>query len=535
MNQSEKKKTGSFYTENKMISKELITFITKDKNPDIKYKILEPSVGCASIICHIMNFIYETFSKNELDVFLKRIIINDIKKEVSEKGLSRISLLYKKWTNTKLKIKVENYNIDFIENGKFFKSKNIKHIIGNPPYVSLYGRRDQKRNEKQRQEILLAFDQFPIYIKNGKINYSMLFIENSLNLLDSNDSTLSFIVDGNFNEDPYSFIRTYIYKKGFCLTKIVKNICSFKNVVSGQMIISISKKNNHNNVIIKDFHTKEKWTLKQNDFIINKDFKMQLNKPNKILSNAIFKILSKTMQYKEIYDPKSVSTCSMLLNLEREFVEPYYYDNLNINQFYYLKGSKSLIDNYKIKNPEYILNYDIEKAFIINEGIKEVLEKQKVKNKKRIMLGKKERFALPKIFIRQSSKKLITSYSELCSTSNNSLYMLTDTKKQKFAKNELYFLDGYFNSAIATFLVQYFGYIRYFKGKQPQMKISDFIKLPVIYDNKIKNDISKISELISASNIETSKPINEIDNILFSFFKLTNIEIKEIKNFSELF
>ena len=36
MNQSEKKKTGSFYTENKMISKELITFITKDKNPDIK-------------------------------------------------------------------------------------------------------------------------------------------------------------------------------------------------------------------------------------------------------------------------------------------------------------------------------------------------------------------------------------------------------------------------------------------------------------------------------------------------------------------
>ena len=63
--------------------------------------------------------------------------------------------------------------------------------------------------------------------------------------------------------------------------------------------------------------------------------------------------------------------------------------------------------------------------------------------------------------------------------------MLTDTKKQKFAKNELYFLDGYFNSAIGTFLVQYFGYIRYFKGIQPQMKISDFIKLPVIYDNKI--------------------------------------------------
>ena len=169
---------------------------------------------------------------------------------------------------------------------------------------------------------------------------------------------------------------------------------------------------------------------------------MQLNKPNKILSNAIFKILSKTMQYKEIYDPKSVSTCSMLLNLEREFVEPYYYDNLNINQFYYLKGSKSLIDNYKIKNPEYILNYDIEKAFIINEGIKEVLEKQKVKNKKRIMLGKKERFALPKIFIRQSSKKLITSYSELCSTSNNSLYMLTDTKNKNLQKmNCIFWMD----------------------------------------------------------------------------------------------
>ena len=33
------------------------------------------------------NFIYETFSKNELDVFLKRIIINDINKEVEGKAV----------------------------------------------------------------------------------------------------------------------------------------------------------------------------------------------------------------------------------------------------------------------------------------------------------------------------------------------------------------------------------------------------------------------------------------------------------------
>ena len=97
----------------------------------------------------------------------------------------------------------ENYNGNFnsfvcdFTNKKHMNNIKFDYIVGNPPYISLYGRRDKKDNEKQRIEILKNYNQFPNDVKNGKINYVMLFIERAVELLKPN-ANLTYIIDVAF-------------------------------------------------------------------------------------------------------------------------------------------------------------------------------------------------------------------------------------------------------------------------------------------------------------------------------------------------
>ena len=70
---------------------------------------------------------------------------------------------------------------------------SFDYVVGNPPYVTLYGRRDKKENEEQRINYLNNYHQFPSSVKNGKLNLVMLFIEHSLDFLKENGK-LSFII-----------------------------------------------------------------------------------------------------------------------------------------------------------------------------------------------------------------------------------------------------------------------------------------------------------------------------------------------------
>lgn len=85
----------------------------------------------------------------------------------------------------------------------------IDYVVGNPPYVSLYGRRDRKKDENQRVYYLNRYSQFPDSLKNGKINYVMLFIEHSIDFL-VEGGELSFIIDVAFFETAYQYTRKFL-------------------------------------------------------------------------------------------------------------------------------------------------------------------------------------------------------------------------------------------------------------------------------------------------------------------------------------
>ena len=116
--------------------------------------------------------------------------------------------------------------------------QNFDYVIGNPPYVSLYGRRDKKENEQQRIDYLKNYNQFPNSVKNGKINLVMLFIEHSLDFL-KEKGKLSFIIDISFFETAYQYTRKYLLENTI-IEELQINIQDFE-VASGQIIIKLSK------------------------------------------------------------------------------------------------------------------------------------------------------------------------------------------------------------------------------------------------------------------------------------------------------
>ena len=97
-------------------------------------------------------------------------------------------------------------------------------------------------------------------------------------------------------------------------------------------------------------------------------------------------------------------------------------------------------------------------------------------------------------------------------------------------KKYLYFLCGYLNSMIATFYAQKMEIIRYRKGKQPQIKISDLYSMPIPEDTKLQEKICNIVEKIYEDCAEKNELENKLNQLIYEFYNLTAKEIAFIKN-----
>ena len=136
----------------------------------------------------------------------------------------------------------------------------------------------------------------------------------------------------------------------------------------------------------------------------------------------------------------------------------------------------------------------------------------------------------PKIFIRQSAKEIVATYDENLSSANNSLYVFSLRKGDSKTKEYLHFLCGYFNSMIATFYAQKMEIIRYRKGKQPQIKISDLYSMPIPDDIKLQENICNIVEKIHEDYTSKNELENKLNKLIYEFYNLNAKEIIFIKN-----
>lgn len=153
----------------------------------------------------------------------------------------------------------------------------------------------------------------------------------------------------------------------------------------------------------------------------------------------------------------------------------------------YLEGGKSL------SNPDlpfqfcHYIKYDYELQLRLSEEIRIKLEKEGIKNKKRIGLGVFEVYQSPKIFIRQSCNRLVAKFTTENFMANNSLYVLTpiySNFRQEEWENILIYTERLLNSKLYLYLAYQMNVIRNNIKQQPQIKVSDLRRLPFWLDEK---------------------------------------------------
>ena len=512
-------------------------------------RILEPSCGQGIFILKLIADVYAQFPDNILiSTFISNsIFFVDMQEEMVEKTKHNINLLYNfllegdfngsyngiTWDFTD-KIAFGTSLFDEIRTTPFTELYNtFDYVIGNPPYVTLYGRRDKKENEQQRVNYLKNYNQFPSSIKNGKLNLVMLFMEHSLDFLKDNGK-LSFIIDVSFFETAYEFTRKYLLENTL-IEELQVNINDFE-VASGQIVLKLSKSKNdirnvRNDVQIIDHKTKNSYFIKQSNWYTkNDEYKFRYNgcSISKQIIDKVEDKRDKTLL--NLYPNKNLRTCVMLLDMEDKFtfVEKKHTDE-NITYPYY-QGSKSLSGKYRKLEYKKYFSYDKPLQDSTNEELKIELEKQGIKNKKRLGLGETIIYDNPKIFIRQSAKEIIATIDLEKSAANNSLYVFSLRNNSKETLNFLYFLCGFLNTNFVTYYAQQMNIIRFSQGKQPQIKIGDLGSIYIPNDLKFQNEISKLckeiySDFNSKDNLKT-----QIDNLVYSYYRLSDLEIENLEN-----
>jgi len=535
-----KKQNGVFFTNSIHIIDNVLSEIPIDREI-INKRILEPSCGQGIFLLKLISDIYRFYPNEE---FIYKFISNslffiDIDKQMIEKAKTNIEQLFKFLFG---KTYSGNYNSiiwDFTDKGyanSLFNETGMNpfselygtfdYIIGNPPFVTLYGRRDKKLNEQQRINYLRNYNQFPESLKNGKINLIMLFIEHSIDLLKENGK-LSFIIDVSFFETAYKYTRKFLLENTI-INELNVNIKDFE-VASGQVILKLtkSKLKAENSVKIIDHKNNNTHFINQSEWNVKDDeYKFRFNGchiSGKII-NKIFSKGDKTIL--QLFPKKNLRTCVMLLDMEDKFTffEKSFENDELIYPYY--QGSKSLKEKYGDLSYTKYFYYNKPLQDSINEALKIELEQAGIKNKKRLGLGEVSVYNNPKVYIRQSAKEIIATVDLEKSSANNSIYVFSLRNNSKKTIEFLYFLCGWLNSDLVTYFSQQRNIIRFSNGKQPQIKISDLGSIPVPESQEIKSDISRLCE----SYYQTKDPRNleSINRIVFNYYNLSSEEIETI-------
>ena len=377
-----RKDYGQFYTNEQSLIK--LMFADEDL---LSGKILEPSCGAGNFVITIIErliLLKEKLNAVEIIEYIQHNLyandIDTIALKITEMRMiiTLFPLIVKAYIQDKtFKLqKFKLYNIDFITKDCF--SEKFSLVIGNPPFVTMYGKMSRNMSEEKRA-YFNTFDFVKNKKGNNKFNLSMFFIENGLKLLKSNGK-LSFILDISFFETAFADIRSYLLSH-YNILNITKGFSIFQGVASGQMLLKVSNDFDiEHTVDFVDINANSSFKIKQQSWN-NKANKYKFVQPLSKFSESITK---KLYQYPTIdfYFPnKSLRTCCALTGKTEEFiVDP------NIETkclcFPYIEGSKGLYDCFGSLSFNRYIKYDYELQLKISDEFKEELEKLGVKNKK---------------------------------------------------------------------------------------------------------------------------------------------------------
>lgn len=522
----ERKNSGLFYTYNKDLLKSLLT-----QADLLAGTILEPACGTGEILIaiieqivfelkqkkysaiDILNYLSNNVYGNDIDVYATKIAQEKIR--ISLFGLLEEAKCQGYDVDS---FKINLMNMDFSKLNKNHQKYSL--IIGNPPYVTMYGKHSRNMNEKKR-EYYNTFDFVQDKSKNNKFNLSMFFIENGLKSLKP-DGRLLYILDLAFLDNAYTDIRKYVVCN-YRINSMIYGIVGFDNVASGQIIINISNSKVDNNIVSCINYSTNKQLFVKQSLWVHDSPKYRFSIPLSEIEQAIKLKIEKGHRLDYYYPNKCLRTCCALTGRTDDFISS---KTTGENIFPYIEGSSGISKKFCIPRTNRYIKYDYNLQLAISSEFKEELERKGVKNKKRVTLGDKESYLAPKIFIRQSASEIITTYTEDKFAANNSIYILTNKSTLNIDKMKLKYICGILNSDLISFYCKKTGIIKCGNGKIPQIRISDLKSIPIIFNQKYFNHLVQLVEKMLINQSDAT--FNEINRIVYKIYNIDSDEIDYI-------
>lgn len=527
-----KKDLGQFYTRKDAVIEMMVQSVGV-----LTGKVLEPSCGSGRFLVKIIDkIVFELQSKDIsaekiLDYICDNIHAND--NDSNALIITEINILAKllpliinaKKENPNYIMKpLHITNFDFTR--KDILKKEYSLVIGNPPFVTMYGKRSRNMTEEKRS-YFNTFDFVQNKKGNNKFNISMFFIENSLKLL-KKGGRLLFILDIAFFETAFLDMRKYIVEN-YYINSLTTELQEFEDVASGQLVIDISNLQESNkNIKLINYSTKEVTIVNQLIWNNPKNH-YKFNTPLNHIQQTINSKITKYDALDKYFPKKSLRTCCALTGKTEEFiVKPDEEKKYEI--FPYIEGSKGLKGKFFTPTPDRYIKYDYELQLKLSNNFKKELEALGVKNKKRVTLGDKYAYLAPKIFIRQSATEIIATYCSEPYAANNSIYILTTKENTIESINMLKYTCGLLNSDLITFYCRINKIIRVEKGKTPQIKISDLknIRVNVNYDY-----YAQIIELVEKllKNPEDKESYQKLNSLVYIVYGINETEREFINEY----
>ena len=401
---------------------------------------------------------------------------------------------------------------------KVFKKGGFDVVIGNPPYVSYYGRFKNPMNKEteiyyKNKYDFIGAENRKIETKQikGKFNTIMFFLELSSKI----GTNISLIIDLNFSKLPYLDIRKYLADN--CqIEEVILNITGWSDVGSGQILVTFTKnKNGSKTSLKKGFFAKESEKVDQKDIVDFFTTGSQTSSVVEKLASDKFNLLS------HWYPKKLIRTSinfgaqknSFLVDKDSSLAKPL------------AEGSDSISKRYFPPEIKTYINYDPSIIHKINhENDKESIIK-KNKQGKVGGLGDDVVFCNPKLIIRQAGSKLCATYFESELYLDYSLFSISNKNSSiDNSKISLFLTLAIVNSKLLNYYAWEMNIIEHQKGGTPQMRIKGLRSLPV--PKEVPKTIQQRLINLSMNLIEKAKDIDKI-NVKFNNFIYTKFKTSD--------
>lgn len=530
-----KKDYGQFYTRNSDVID-----IMLDRLNLLQGKILEPSCGSGVFVSKVVQKIVSSLqeknfgSEKIINYICDNIYAND--NDVNAIKITELNVLSyllplmvdAKKSNSAFVMKKLNFtDFDFTQKGEINNSFSI--VVGNPPFVTMYGKRSRNMTEEKRA-YYNTFDFVQNKKGNNKFNASMFFVENGLEVLE-NDGLLSYILDISFFETAFKDLRKYIVQN-YYIDSMITGLNEFSNVASGQLIITLRKrkKKNHNIDLI-NYATKSICTIDQTIWD-NVDTEYKFFKPLLPIEEKIKHKVDRFDSLGNIFPGKSLRTCCALTGRTDDFLVQNN-EVTDCDVFPFIEGAKGIRGKFCKPQIQRYIKYDYDLQIEISNEFKKELENRGVKNKKRVTLGDKKAYLSNKIFIRQSSTEIIATFCSEPYAANNSIYILTTKRNDKKSTELLKYICGLLNSDLISFYSRICQIIRMGEGKTPQIKIADLKKIRIAFDETQFNSVVMLVDSLLC-NQEDKMLYEKLNKIVYDIYGISSEEIKYIEKYLKI-